>query len=88
MISGQGASSASDIWAIGATLIELLTGKPPYANTREPMAVLFRIMEDRHPPFPRVGSQTSSEMSRVVGRYLYELVNGVLFYILILIQSM
>ena len=36
---------------MGCTVIELLTGKPPYYN-RAPMAALFSIVQDDHPPLP------------------------------------
>lgn len=32
VIELKGASTASDIWSLGCTVIELLTGKPPYAD--------------------------------------------------------
>lgn len=32
VIELNGASFASDIWSLGCTIIELLTGKPPYAD--------------------------------------------------------
>ncbi|KAM9976606.1 hypothetical protein ACTFIR_010448 [Dictyostelium discoideum] len=47
----SGCSSACDIWSLGSTMIELLTGNPPY-YTLQPMAAMFRIVSDQHPPFP------------------------------------
>lgn len=44
-------SSACDIWSLGCTIIELLTGKPPYFDLTT-MAALFRIVRDDHPPIP------------------------------------
>lgn len=32
VIELKGASPASDIWSLGCTVIELLTGRPPYAD--------------------------------------------------------
>lgn len=42
---------ACDIWSVGCTVIELLTGKPPYFDLQQ-MAALFRIVQDPHPPLP------------------------------------
>lgn len=52
IIKLAGASPASDIWSLGCTIIELLTGKPPYHNVGNSMTVLFRIVEDPMPPLP------------------------------------
>lgn len=54
VISLNGASPASDIWSLGCTIIELLTGKPPYADITNSMSVLFRIVDDDHVPLPPV----------------------------------
>ena len=45
------ASTASDIWGVGATIIELLTGSPPYFDLSA-LPALFKIVQDPHPPIP------------------------------------
>ena len=49
-------TSKCDIWAVGATAIELLEGKPPYHNL-QPMSALFRIVQDTHPDIPGKASE-------------------------------
>ncbi|KAI9322517.1 kinase-like domain-containing protein [Dichotomocladium elegans] len=51
VIQLQGASTKSDIWSLGCTIIELFTGKPPYSDLI-PMTTLFKIVEDDCPPLP------------------------------------
>ncbi|RDW57158.1 serine/threonine-protein kinase [Aspergillus mulundensis] len=55
VIELTGATTASDIWSLGCTVIELLEGKPPYYNL-QPMQALFRIVHDDHPPLPQGAS--------------------------------
>ncbi|KAH9941507.1 Pkinase-domain-containing protein [Amylocystis lapponica] len=52
VIELKGASTKSDIWSLGCTVIELLTGRPPYAEIANSMSVMFRIVEDAMPPLP------------------------------------
>lgn len=44
-------TTSCDIWSLGCTVIELLTGRPPYYDL-EPMSALYRIVQDDYPPFP------------------------------------
>ena len=44
-------STSCDIWSVGCTIIELLTGNPPYSDLLQYPA-LFRIVQDEHPPLP------------------------------------
>ncbi|KAI9801336.1 MAG: hypothetical protein M1825_003314 [Sarcosagium campestre] len=55
VIEMSGPTTASDIWSLGCTVIELLEGKPPY-HTLQPMPALFRIVNDDHPPLPEGAS--------------------------------
>jgi serine/threonine protein kinase len=57
VIELTGASTASDIWSVGCTVIELISGKPPY-HKFQPMQALFRIVNDEHPPIPGSASPT------------------------------
>ncbi|KAF8517908.1 hypothetical protein BU17DRAFT_23814, partial [Hysterangium stoloniferum] len=52
VIELNGASPASDIWSLACTIIELLTGRPPYADVQNSMSVMFRIVDDPMPPLP------------------------------------
>lgn len=56
VIELQGASTAADIWSLGCTIIELLTGKPPYSDMLA-MSAMFRIVEDERPPIPEKCSE-------------------------------
>lgn len=47
----KGPTTASDIWSLGCSVIEMLTGRPPYAKF-ESMHALYRIVTDPHPPLP------------------------------------
>lgn len=55
VIELAGATTASDVWSLGCTVIELLDGKPPY-HQFQPMPALFRIVNDDHPPLPEGAS--------------------------------
>ncbi|KAG7665927.1 CDC15 [[Candida] subhashii] len=52
VLGGEGLCTASDIWSLGATIIELFTTNPPYHDLN-PMATLHAIGTDEHPPLPK-----------------------------------
>ncbi|KAI8047562.1 kinase-like domain-containing protein [Gilbertella persicaria] len=51
VIELKGVSVQSDIWSLGCTIVELCTGKPPYAELIT-MTAMFKIVEDDCPPLP------------------------------------
>ncbi|KAD1716232.1 hypothetical protein E3N88_42412 [Mikania micrantha] len=51
VIEMSGVSAASDIWSVGCTVIELITGVPPHYDL-QPMQALVQIVQDENPPMP------------------------------------
>ncbi|ELP86370.1 cell division control protein 15, CDC15, putative [Entamoeba invadens IP1] len=47
----QGTTVKADIWALGCTVLELITGNPPYYDL-PPAAALHKIVSDEIPPIP------------------------------------
>ncbi|KAI0657977.1 Pkinase-domain-containing protein [Cubamyces menziesii] len=64
VIELKGASTKSDIWSLACTVIELLTGRPPYAEIANSMSVMFRIVEDERPPLPEECSEPLQDFLR------------------------
>ncbi|KAJ1734562.1 Protein kinase of the Mitotic Exit Network [Coemansia biformis] len=60
----NGSTSASDIWSLGCTIVQLVSGKAPYQDL-PPMTAMFRIGQDEHPPFPaNISAQLRDFLSR------------------------
>ncbi|CAN6677087.1 unnamed protein product [Malus baccata var. baccata] len=53
VILQTGHSFSADIWSVGCTVIEMATGKPPWSQQYQEVAVLFHIGTTKsHPPIP------------------------------------
>ena len=61
VIELKGVTTAADIWSLGCTIIELLTGKPPYHDMLA-MSAMFRIVEDDCPPIPEKCSDSLRDL--------------------------
>ncbi|BFZ57640.1 Protein kinase of the Mitotic Exit Network [Savitreella phatthalungensis] len=61
IITLRGTSKASDVWAVGCCIIEMLSGQPPYAKLNA-MTAMFKIVEDDHPPLPNTISSELREL--------------------------
>jgi eukaryotic-like serine/threonine-protein kinase len=53
--SGQMATSASDVWSLGATLFHALAGRPPYEVGDNLMGALYRIVHEEPPRLAGAG---------------------------------
>lgn len=49
-MSGQ-VTQACDIWSLGCTIMELMTGNPPYSNLL-PVPAMIKIAQEGIPPLP------------------------------------
>ncbi|TDL20280.1 kinase-like protein [Rickenella mellea] len=65
VIELKGASRESDIWSFACTIIELLTGNPPYSNLRNSMVVMFWVVEDPMPIIPEDCSERLQDFLRI-----------------------
>jgi eukaryotic-like serine/threonine-protein kinase len=53
--SGQLATTAADVWALGATLFHALAGRPPYKVGDNLMGALYRIVHEEPPRLVEAG---------------------------------
>jgi len=65
-LSGEAYSYAADIWAFGLILLELASGKYPYANTGSYFDLLGTIMDQPPPELPE-GKDFSDDLASLIG---------------------
>lgn len=49
---GEGYPSQSDVYSFGMTVLEIITGRPPFINRRQESSVIFDVYHGRRPPRP------------------------------------
>lgn len=50
VVREQGFGKYSDIWSVGATILEMATGKPPWNDFTDNLAALYHIATTQVPP--------------------------------------
>ena len=50
VVRQSGVGPPADVWSLGCTVIEMLTGRPPWADVETPIAVLYQIATAKGPP--------------------------------------
>lgn len=50
VVQGVGYDQSADIWSLGASIFEMITGRPPFAEVSNPMAIMFKIVQTNELP--------------------------------------
>ncbi|KAL5578780.1 hypothetical protein UlMin_011222 [Ulmus minor] len=59
---GEQQGFAADVWALGCTVIEMATGKPPWSDVFDPVSAIYRIgFSDDVPEIPRLLSEQGKD---------------------------
>ncbi|CAN0143981.1 unnamed protein product, partial [Scytosiphon promiscuus] len=56
----RGAWPQADVWSVGCTVVEMLTGKVPWPDKQTAMAAMYKISEGGKPPLNRYVSQEAA----------------------------
>ncbi|XP_038883085.1 mitogen-activated protein kinase kinase kinase 18-like [Benincasa hispida] len=62
---GKKQGFAADVWGVGCAVIQMVTGRPPWANVSDPVAAIYRIgAGDELPEIPRFMSEQGKDFLR------------------------
>lgn len=60
--TGEEPTRFSDIWSVGCTIIEMLTGQPPWSDCTNHYMAMFKILETNEPP--KIPDHVSPELNQ------------------------
>ena len=67
VLKGKGATPRSDIYALGITFFELLTGKQPF-NDSSPVNIAMKQIEESLPSVRKIRSDVTSKMEKIINK--------------------
>lgn len=67
MLKGKGASPRSDIYALGITFFELLTGKQPFTDS-SPVNIAMKQIEEPLPSVRKLNSDVSPKIEKIINK--------------------
>jgi serine/threonine protein kinase len=67
--AGQAVDARSDIYSLGVTFYEMLTGKTPY-ETDTPVSMMLKIVKGEFPPLRQVAPQVPTAIQEVVEKMM------------------
>ena len=65
---GERCDERSDVYSLGATLYELLTGRPPFDGSADLLVVLARVLSGDPVPLRRLNPKVPTDLETIVGK--------------------
>ena len=67
VLKGKGATPRSDVYALGITFFELLTGKQPF-NDSSPVNIAMKQIEEPLPSIHKIRNDVSSKIEKIINK--------------------
>lgn len=67
VLKGKGATPRSDVYSLGITFFELLTGKQPFTDS-EPVNIAMRQIEEPLPSIRKIRSDVSGKIEKIINK--------------------